>query len=74
MRELAHLLNCDVRTVADLEHGQRRIDVLELIALARVFDLNPQDLFAVVVRSTTRDDLINNFSRPGKPRAQRKNE
>lgn len=63
MREFARKLNCHVHTVANIEHGQRRIDVIELIAIARVLELDPEQLFGFVVREVTPDELTNNFNR-----------
>ena len=63
MRELARKLNCHVHTVANIEHGQRRIDVIELIAIARVLDLDPEQLFSLVVKKATLAELTNNFNR-----------
>lgn len=65
MRELAKKLNCHVHTVANIEHGQRRIDVIELIAIARVLDLDPEQLFGLVVKEVTLEELTNNFNRKG---------
>lgn len=63
MRELAKKLNCHVHTIANIEHGQRRIDVIELIAIAKVLDLDAEALFGLVVREVTADELKNNFNR-----------
>lgn len=63
MRDLAKELNCHVHTVANIEHGQRRIDVVELIAIARALDLDPEALFRLVVREITPKELTNNFNR-----------
>ncbi|MDH2327967.1 helix-turn-helix transcriptional regulator [Cereibacter sp. SYSU M97828] len=63
IRDLAKALRCSPNTALNIVNGHRRIDVIELIALARVLDLDPEDLFAVVVRAVEPNDLINNFTR-----------
>ncbi len=71
-RELARRLGCSQGTINRIETGQRRIDVIELVVLARALDLDPRDLFDLVVRKISDDELIANFSTAG--RAQRERE
>lgn len=47
--ELAALLGKDQSYISNIERGQRRVDVLEFIALARAIGLNPINLFADIV-------------------------
>lgn len=35
--------------ISDIERGQRRIDVLELYAIAGALGLNPVDLYAILI-------------------------
>ena len=46
--ELASRLKCQQSLIARLESGQRRIDVVEMVVLARVFEVNTSDLLALV--------------------------
>jgi transcriptional regulator with XRE-family HTH domain len=62
-RDLAARLGCLPATVANIESGQRRIDVIELIALARALSMSPDELFQIAMREADESELINNFSR-----------
>jgi transcriptional regulator with XRE-family HTH domain len=62
-RDLAKKLNCNVPTINHIEAGQRRIDVIELISIARALELDPVKLFDLVLNSVTDADLQDNFSR-----------
>lgn len=46
--ELAERLGKDQTFISIIERGQRRVDVLEFIALARAMDHDPVDLFRKV--------------------------
>ena len=46
--ELAISLKCHQSFVARIESGQRRIDVPELVILARALDANPQEILEQV--------------------------
>lgn len=65
-RDLAAALGCLPATVANIEGGQRRIDVIELIALARVLGVGPAELFQTVLNNVDPDELQLNFSRSKK--------
>ncbi len=56
-------------TVANIETGQHRVDVIELIALANALALSPQNLFQQVVNNVDADELVGNSSRSKKERA-----
>lgn len=56
--ELAGRLGCHQSLVARLESGQRRIDVIELVVLARAIGCNASDMFAIVVAATDPDHRI----------------
>lgn len=62
-RDLAAKLGCLPATVANIESGQRRIDVIELIALARALSMSPETLFEIAVLASDENELVNNFSR-----------
>ena len=66
-RDLAAKLGCLPATVANIEGGQRRIDVIELIALARALGMSPQALFEIAVLETDESELFNNFGRSRRP-------
>ncbi|MGJ8629023.1 MAG: helix-turn-helix domain-containing protein [Sulfitobacter sp.] len=55
---LAGLLKCHQSFVARIESGQRRIDVPELVILARALDANPTDILMLVEKSTPADARI----------------
>lgn len=46
--ELAALIGKDQSVISNIERGHRRVDVLELYAIARALDIEPVDLFAKV--------------------------
>jgi ribosome-binding protein aMBF1 (putative translation factor) len=48
-RDLAARLKRPHSFVGRMEAGERRIDVIEFIEIARVMDIDPQDLFAKVL-------------------------
>lgn len=62
-RDLAAKLGCLPATIANIESGQRRIDVIELIALARALNMSAPRLFDIAVSETDEAELFNNFSR-----------
>src|SRR3546814_8546309 len=47
--ELARRVGKDQSFVSNIERGQRRIDVLELYAMARAMDRDPSDLYRTLV-------------------------
>ncbi len=47
--QLAELVGKDQTYISILERGQRRVDVLEFVALARAMKADPDRLFAEVV-------------------------
>lgn len=65
-RQLAERLSCLPATVANIETGQRRIDVIELIALAQALEVAPNALFATVLENVDPAELGSNFSRSSK--------
>jgi transcriptional regulator with XRE-family HTH domain len=48
-RDLAHLLKRPHSFVSRVEAGERRVDVIEFIEIARVLDVEPKQLFAKVL-------------------------
>lgn len=56
--ELARKLKCHQSLVARLESGQRRIDVVELVVLARAIGFDPFELLAIVQAATEPDHRI----------------
>ena len=56
--ELAERLRCHQSFVARVESGERRIDVIELIVLARAMNANVVDLLAVAEAATETDHRI----------------
>lgn len=48
-REFAKVLSCSHVTIAKIETGQRRVDVVEMIGLARALDLDPYDLLSKII-------------------------
>ena len=53
--QLAQRLGKDQSVVSNIERGQRRVDVLELYAIARALAIEPLDLFARVTDGFPRD-------------------
>ena len=47
--ELAQLLGKDQKFISLIERSQRRVDVLEFVALARAMKLEPMELFGSVL-------------------------
>lgn len=41
--------------ISDIERGQRRIDVLELFAIAHALGINPTDLYAQLTKNISAD-------------------
>lgn len=41
--------------ISDIERGQRRIDVLELFAIAHALGMNPTDLYAHLTKNISAD-------------------
>lgn len=62
-RDLAARLGCLPSTIDRIESGQRRIDVVELVALAEALSVDPRALLEIVLRETESEDLRNNFGR-----------
>lgn len=56
--ELAVKLNCHQSLVARIESGQRRIDVVELVVLARALGFAPSAVLALVEAATEPDHRI----------------
>ena len=50
--DLAIRLHCHQSLVARIESGQRRIDVVELVVLARAIGFDPFEVLALVQTST----------------------
>ena len=48
--QLAELVGKDQTFISIIERGQRRVDVLEFVALARAMKANPAKLFAEVLK------------------------
>jgi seryl-tRNA synthetase len=56
--ELAAKLKCHQSLVARIESGQRRIDVVELVVLARAMGFDPSEMLALVQAATEPDHRI----------------
>ncbi len=56
--ELAAKLKCHQSLVARLESGQRRIDVVELVVLARAIGFDAAEVLALVEAATEPDHRI----------------
>ena len=56
--DLADRLKCHQSLVARLESGERRIDVVELVVLARAIGFDPFDVLAIVEAATEPDHRI----------------
>ncbi|MHA3915817.1 helix-turn-helix domain-containing protein [Halovulum sp. GXIMD14793] len=50
--DLAARLSCHQSMVARIESGQRRIDVVELVVLARALEIDPKNVLEVVDLAT----------------------
>lgn len=55
---LAERLHCHQSLVARIESGERRIDVIELIVLARAIGASPEDLLAKIEPEVPPDHRI----------------
>ncbi|PWE48299.1 hypothetical protein DEM26_19185 [Thioclava sp. NG1] len=67
---LPEKFGCLPATVANIETGHRRIDVIEQVALADVFEVPARDFFEIALRNTTPEELFSNFSRAARPRCE----
>lgn len=56
--DLATRLRCHQSFVARIETGQRRIDVVELILLARALEVNPSRFIEAASKATLRNARI----------------
>ena len=56
--DLAYRLKCHQSLVARIESGERRIDVVELVVLARAIGFDPFDVLAIVEAATEPDHRI----------------
>ena len=56
--ELADRLGRPQPFISYIERGERRIDVLEFIVIARALGHDPHELFAELVRRIPADDVI----------------
>ena len=56
--ELATKLRCHKSLIARLESGQRRVDVVELVVLARAIGFDPFKVLAIVEAATEPDHRI----------------
>ena len=56
--DLADRLKCHQSLVARIESGERRIDVVELVVLARAIGFDPFDVLAIVEAATEPDHRI----------------
>ena len=56
--DLADRLKCHQSLVARLESGERRIDVVELVVLARAIGFDPFKVLAIVEAATEPDHRI----------------
>ena len=56
--DLADRLKCHQSLVARLESGERRIDVVELVVLARAIGFDPSEVLAIVEAATEPDHRI----------------
>lgn len=56
--ELAGKLNCQQSLIARLESGQRRIDVVEMIVLARALGRDASDLLSIVENATDKNHTL----------------
>lgn len=62
-RDLAAKLGCRPSAIANIETGQRRIDVIELIALSNALGVPALDLFTIVLDNVRDEDLHANFGK-----------
>ena len=52
-QELAKRLGKPKSFVSDYERGQRRIDIMEFLAIIRELDANPQEIFQAIVQAAS---------------------
>jgi len=57
-RQLARKIGTTQTKVARFEVGSRRVDVVELVVLARALDLSPEDLIRIVAEATPQDQRL----------------
>ncbi|MEY1557946.1 helix-turn-helix domain-containing protein [Yoonia sp. R2331] len=57
-KDLANRLRCHQSFIARLESGQRRVDVVELVVLARAIGIDPFEVLAIVEAATEPDHKI----------------
>lgn len=57
-RQLARKIGTTQTKVARFEVGSRRVDVVELVVLARALDLSPEDLIRLVADATPADQRL----------------
>lgn len=55
--ELAERVQCQQSLIARIESGQRRIDAVELVVLARALNIEPQILLDVISEAMSSDAL-----------------
>lgn len=55
--ELAERLQCQQSLIARIESGQRRIDAVELVVLARALRVEPQELVDVIAKAMSSEAL-----------------
>ena len=57
-KDLADRLRCHQSLIARLDSGQRRVDVVELVVLARALGFDPYEVLAIVEAATEPDHRI----------------
>jgi transcriptional regulator with XRE-family HTH domain len=56
--ELAALIGKDQSYISNIERGQRRVDVIEFVALVRAMNANPTELFGSIMDKLTDEIAI----------------